>query len=488
MATDYTTIDSEVLGRMVQMARQAQNLSGDELEALQKTVEARKDQLLKQLKLAGRDWEDTESTRRYATLYDELITLEPDNYKHYKEAGWWSHHRLEDYQAAVAYYTSALQVVEDDPDVIWMLYKERAALYLDLGDFARTLEDGKMALRYKYLAPKLFDIDRSMHYSYGLLYVYEGLKGTGNRALAEEIDSIRQIAECTKEGLIDELIAEFFLLLDIPITANDSADSTAQSFPKITAIKQIVSNDPVEVRKRHLRAQIHQEDREYSRPNFPKLLQLMRELITLQSTNYRYHAAAGDICQCMGNDAEAVSYYTNALALMDSYTGTGWWEVVRDRHIFQLYSKRAHSFIRRRSYEQAFADCEQALRAGYGDHDRAPYPDDITALMIFCYINMGHQAQEPALAAFFNEIFGHPLVVEKYTSELLQTLEKHSDGIGFITFSEAGIDVSMGEPTGSMRWGESPSLERQEKLAHSKAQAAELVRKIEPLLRLMGRP
>src|SRR5689334_16903725 len=113
MAVDYSNVDTEVLGQMMRVAKQSQGVPVGQLVALQKAVAERKQQLNDKLSALSQQVYSDEVKQLNLNVCKELITLEPDQYKYYQQAGWWCH-TLADEKGAIAYYTAALQLADND--------------------------------------------------------------------------------------------------------------------------------------------------------------------------------------------------------------------------------------------------------------------------------------------------------------------------------------------------------------------------------------
>lgn len=475
MAVDYTNIATEVLGQMMQAAKQSQGVAFEQFTALQKAVDARKQQLEERLGQVGGSEEEKKLRLK---LYQDLMALEPDNYAHYYLAGRFCRSSLKAYREAVAYHTAALQLVNSDSDDLCNIYEERARSFLGLKDFTSALADGKLALRFRYL--NKIDLPEKS-YKLTLSVICKSLRQLGQANLADELEIVYAFAEVSAEGITDQLIEEFFPLLQIPcaIPASTLLPHAAQaSVPtsRMSAIKQAIAHDPVEVQKRQLRSQFFQEH-EWA-ANCSVMLPMMRQLITLAPTNYRYHAAAGDLCIKLHDFAAASAYYTAALALVEQYPGdTGWRLYTRPEHTFRLYRKRAYVAVQRKAYQQALTDYELALRLK-PDAGRA-----IMSAIIACLQKLGYHQQADAVTKGFVRHFA----TEPYEEEEYMQVEVVA-GTDFVEFSEVGTEEGewerrkQREQAAFERWA--TPKERQEK----EQQALAARHTIEELLNLMHQP
>lgn len=170
MIMDYTQVASEVLGKMVRVAEQGNSGTASHLQALRAAVTARKQALADALKQ-----HDNDNASKLA-VYHELIALEPANYNFHCQAGFTcfllgiQQESVAYYQEAVAHLTTALQLVDTDPEDmcsgedyayrliiyqfrIWEIYHWRSSAYRDLQQYQLALADALQALRFLYHAP-----------------------------------------------------------------------------------------------------------------------------------------------------------------------------------------------------------------------------------------------------------------------------------------------------------------------------------------------
>jgi tetratricopeptide (TPR) repeat protein len=198
MAVDYTNVATEVLGQMMRVAEQNKGVPAEQVKALREAVHARKKRLDEVLFSCQSFTGDQQRKQQRLRIFQELIALEPTNYNYYYGAGiscYW----LEDYTAAIAYYTTALQLIDKDPDVIrseddfrelnrnyflWEIYRWRGKAFLEAQQFQQAIEDGKMALRFLYTSSSWPHQDS---YFSIMPVLYRSYKGLGQYVRAEAL-------------------------------------------------------------------------------------------------------------------------------------------------------------------------------------------------------------------------------------------------------------------------------------------------------------
>ena len=478
MSNEYRNIDTEILGRMLQAARHDKDTPQEQLELMEKAFAQRREELEEQLSLE----ETSEDGRPVLELYQELIALEPDSYLPYFKTGWYFFYGLRDYHAAIAHYTAALNLIDDEPDRLCEIYQERARSFLRLQEYSSALDDGKMALRLKYRS-ETFDnpLTETKFYGTILYIVRESLRHLGNEPLADKVKSIYELAEHTEEGVTDALVAEFFSLLGIP-AAEDESKTQAEAI-HIARIEKLIPTDPLELQKRALRKQFFDEYQNRAEPDFLLLFKIMQQLITLEPANYRYCATAGDICVRLGDFAAANSFYITALQLIDQYPGDPWWQRnTRRNHLHLLYRLIAFGFQLYDNFEQAMKHYELAVRAK-PDHEQTP---TLVALMVACYDRLPTITNGKEVAELFKSLFDGS--VASYANYYIGYRPPY---IRFVEFSEIGTEEGQGErirrQTAVFFEHLTAEQEKSEKAEQLSQKEAEQIDRLDKLLRLMGR-
>lgn len=493
MTTNYMQVDTEVLGQMMRVAKQNSGLPQEQLEALSRAVEERKQQLSDQLAdLIQQSCGGREAIRlnegSQLKLYQQLITLEPDHYAYYEQAGKCAQF-LDDYPTSVAYYTSALQLVGDDVEKLGELYQERSRSYLRHKDYANALADGKLFLRFSYLSQQ-DDGAITRQKAYNLYMICESLRQLGQKALGDEIETTYELAELSDEGVTDELIQDYCRLLDIPFEARISQTSSRPPFSRLNELKQQVPTEPSELKKWNLRQQMYEEIEIKPTPDFALLMRVSQELVTLDPENYRYHATAGEMSFRASKYAEAIPHFTNAIKLTDHYGGDAYWQRrTRREHLFTLHRMAAYAYVQERYDQNAIAHYEQAIRA-YPQH---PETTNLLAMIIHrtyrwssSYKYLLQRAN--SMEQYFDQVFPQENVPwyvarEKAWEESFRVMSTQ-----FIYLNRLGIVRRLRQPTDPQTEVVaspvlSPAKSEQERQQEQKA--AETIKHLEVLLRLL---
>jgi len=218
MMIDHTKVDIEVLAQLLRMAEQGSGVSEAQSQAILAAVHTRKQALdEKLLKLSCSYKPSAEEYKQTLALYKDLILLSPLNYNYYVEAGL-TCHWLKDYSASIAYYTTALQLIHQDPEdyfddssfrklnrqyYLYELYTWRSVSYLELQEYERALEDAKCALRYLAISATA---DKS-HYSTAVRQIYRSLRGLGEIIKAEtlgtQVETVEEYPILNDEGKVE---------------------------------------------------------------------------------------------------------------------------------------------------------------------------------------------------------------------------------------------------------------------------------------------
>jgi tetratricopeptide (TPR) repeat protein len=422
MTTQYPQVDTELLAQMMRVAKQNPGTPAEHLEALQKAVEERKKQLLDTL--ANQPGNEAE-----LAIYNQLITLEPENYTYYERAGFYAR-LIPDYPASAANYTSALQLVGDDIDKLAKLYEERSRTYCRYKDYVNALADSKLYVRFKYLSEK--------GKNYNFYMICESLRHLGHKALGDAIDTTYELAELSQEGVTDELIEDYCHLLEIPLDPRMAKTRSRPPLSRFNELKQQLPTAPQEVKKWQLRKQFYAEHEPKANPDYSLLHQIMQEFIRFEPTNYRYHATVGGLYFEQKDYQAAIPHLTKALALVDQYPGDSWWRNhLRKRDIFRLHRMLGWIYAKLRPYQTALKHYELAIRA-------CPDHEDTTRLMgmfVQCSVRPGEGTRLRALEGYFRKAFPHEEV-----EDLVWMEELWADHSGlFVEFSQAGLEFRHAE-------------------------------------------
>lgn len=485
MTTDYRQVDTEVLAQMLRVAKQNPGLPQEQLAALHRAVEERKQQFSDQLAdLRQQFCKDGEALRlkegAQLKIYQQLITLAPDHYEYYERAGKCAHF-THDYLAAVAFFTAALQLVGDDTEKLWDLYEERSRSFLYARDYAAALADGKLFLRFKYLSSN-YDDAITRQKSYNLYMICESLRQLGNQVLGDLIENTYDLAELSEEGVTDDLIEDYCRLLDIPLEPHLIKAIPRTPFARFNELKQQLPSEPREVKKWQLRKQFYEEYQNQAQPDYFLLVRIMQELISLEPTNYRYYATLGGLHFKQRKYEIATPHLTQALQLVDQYPGDPWWQqTTRKEHLFRLHRMLGRAYFQVRNNQAAARHYEMGIRA-YPECDETT---EMMALLIYNQLRWHFGPHVSAMGEYFRQTFPGQdnLALAKGEDRWEEWVR-----VVFVEFSKVGTELGRLEQVRRQTMETLDNLssvqEKTEKAQQQAQKAAETVKHLEELLRL----